>query len=100
MLRHEAAFQQELAAFVILAPLACWWGQGAVERVLLVGSLVLVLIVEALNSALEATVDRIGSERHELSGRAKDIGSSAVLLSLLLALFTWGMILLPPFFDA
>lgn len=99
LLRHEAAFQQEIVLFLVLAPLGLWWGEGAVERVLLVGSLVLVMIVEALNSAVEAAIDRIGSERHELSGRAKDIGSTAVLLALLLTLFTWALILLPRFLE-
>jgi diacylglycerol kinase (ATP) len=92
---RESAFRQELALFLVLAPLGLWLGHDYVERVLLVGSLMLVLIVELLNSAVEAVVDRLGAEPHELSGRAKDMGSAAVLLALLLVLFTWGAILLP-----
>lgn len=92
-LRHEAAFRQEAALFVILAPLGFWLGRNGVERALLVGSLVLVLIVELLNSAIEAAVNRIGNERHELSGRAKDLGSAAVFLSLLLVLAVWALVL-------
>lgn len=94
-LEYEAAFRQEVILFVILAPLGWWLGADGVERSLLVGSLVLVLIVELLNSSIEATVDRIGKQQHKLSGRAKDMGSAAVLLSLLLAVFVWSAILLP-----
>lgn len=94
-LKTEAAFRQLFVLFVIMAPLGLWLGNDAIERVLLVGCLVLVLIVELLNSAIEATVDRIGKERHELSGRAKDMGSAAGMLSQLLVVFVWGMMLLP-----
>ncbi|RCV88163.1 diacylglycerol kinase [Billgrantia montanilacus] len=90
--RHEAAFRQELALCVILLPLAWWIGEGPVEWILLLGSCLLVLIVELLNSAIESVVDRIGTEHHELSGRAKDIGSAAVMLSLLLAGLAWGLL--------
>ncbi len=76
--RHEAAFRQELLLAILLVPLGLWLGDGGVERALLVGSWILVMIVELLNSAIEATVDRFGPEHHELSGRAKDIGSAAV----------------------
>ena len=92
-LRHEAAFRQEAALFVILAPLGIWLGRSGIERALLLGSLVLVLIVELLNSAVEAAVNRVGSERHELSGRAKDLGSAAVLLALVLVPLTWALVL-------
>ena len=91
---HEAAFRQEILLAVILAPLALWLGQGAVERALLITSLILVLIVELLNTGLEAVVDRIGPERHELSGRAKDMGSAAVFLACLNVLLTWSILLL------
>jgi diacylglycerol kinase (ATP) len=91
---NEAAFRQELACCVILIPLSFWLGQTTVERVLLIGALLLVLIVELINSAIEAIVDRIGSEHHELSGRAKDIGSAAVLLSLVNSTIIWGLIIL------
>ncbi|SEL58045.1 diacylglycerol kinase [Halomonas daqiaonensis] len=90
--RNEAAFRQELGLCVVLLPLAWWIGQGPVEWILLVGSCLLVLIVELLNSAIENVVDRIGSERHELSGRAKDIGSAAVMLSMCFAGLTWGLL--------
>ena len=78
---------------VILLPLAWWLGENGVERALMIGSLLIVLIVELLNSALESAIDRIGPEHHELSGRAKDQGSAAVLLSLLLASVTWLFVL-------
>jgi diacylglycerol kinase (ATP) len=90
---HEEAFRLELMAMVVLLPLAIWLGQGAVERALLVGSLLLVLLVELINSALEAVVDRVGVEHHELSGRAKDIGSAAVFIALLNVIAVWGSIL-------
>ncbi len=91
--KNEAAFRQELALFVVLAPLGFWLGNDGVERALLVGSLVLVLIVELLNSAIEAAVNRVGSEPHELSGRAKDLGSAAVFVSLLLVVIVWALVL-------
>lgn len=91
----EEAFRQELLLALVMVPLGLWLGDTAVERVLLAGSLFLVLIVELLNSAIEANVDRVGLERHELSGRAKDIASAAVFMSLTLAALTWGLILLP-----
>ena len=94
-LRHEAAFRQELALAVVLLPLGLWLGETAVERALLAGSWLLVMIVELLNSAVEAVVDRLGSEHHALSGRAKDMGSAAVLLAIGTAILVWGLILLP-----
>ena len=81
-LKHEKAFQQELGLCLILAPLALWLGETGSEKALLLGSLTLVLIVELINSAIEAVVDRFGGEIHPLSGRAKDIGSAAVFLAL------------------
>lgn len=92
--RHEAAFRQECWLVAVLLPVALIWSPGLVETILLIGSLMLVPIVELLNSAIEAVVDRIGPEHHELSGRAKDIGSAAVLLTLLLMGLTWGLVLL------
>jgi len=92
---HEEAFRQEAVLFVIGAPLGLWLGKGGVEKSLLVGSLLLVLIVELLNTGIEIVVDRISFERHELSGRAKDVGSAAVLASLLLAGAVWALILIP-----
>ena len=80
--------------FVISTPLAIWLGQSIVEKLLLIGSIVLVMLVELLNSAVEAVVDRVGFEHHELSARAKDIGSAAVMMSLAWAATTWALILL------
>ncbi len=94
---NEAAFRQEVAASVILVPLGLWLGGDGVERALLVGSWLLVLVVELINSGIEAVVDRIGPERHELSGRAKDIGSATVLLAISIAALTWGLILVPQY---
>jgi diacylglycerol kinase (ATP) len=93
--RHEAAFRQEVLAGLIVVPLGLWLGDGGLERAWLAGSWILVMIVELLNSAVEATVDRFGPEHHELSGRAKDIGSAAVLLSIALAVLVWGLVLGP-----
>jgi len=93
--RNEAAFRQELGLAVILAPLGIWLGTTGVERALLVGALLLVLMVELLNSGIEAVVDRVGLERHELSGLAKDIGSAAVFVSLMNVLVIWGLVLWP-----
>jgi diacylglycerol kinase (ATP) len=87
--RSEAAFRQELWFSAVLVTASFWVAQNAVEWILLIAPLFLLLIVELLNSAVEATVDRIGDERHELSGRAKDMGSAAVLLCLLLIVVTW-----------
>lgn len=91
--RHESAFRQEVAVTVLLAPLAIWLGGDNVERLLLIGSWLLVIVVELLNSAIEAAIDRVGHEHHELSGRAKDLGSAAVMTSLLLAGAVWAVLL-------
>lgn len=93
--QHEAAFRQEAVASIIAIIIACWLDVDAITRVLLIGSVMLVIIVEILNSAIEAVVDRIGSEIHPLAGRAKDMGSAAVLLTILLAIFVWIMLLVP-----
>ncbi|HLS82743.1 MAG TPA: diacylglycerol kinase [Steroidobacter sp.] len=93
-LRSEAAFRQELVMAAALIPLGVWLGSTAIERALLVGAVLLVLIVELLNTGIEAIVDRIGLERHELSGFAKDVGSMAVLLSFGLLAVVWGFVLL------
>jgi diacylglycerol kinase (ATP) len=87
--KYEAAFRQEIVLSLILAPLAILLGRTGVERIILIGSCMLVLIVELLNSAVEATVDRVGHEHHELSGRAKDLGSAAVFLSLVAVATVW-----------
>ena len=91
---HHTAFRQELLLGVILAPIAIWLGEDGIRRAMLVGSLTLVLIVELLNSAVETVVDRIGTEHNELSKRAKDLGSAAVLLSLVNVPVVWGLVLL------
>ncbi len=91
---HEAAFRQELALSLVLLPLALWLGDSGIERALLAGSWLMVLVVELLNSALEAVVDRAGTEHHPLSGRAKDMGSAAVLLAIIIAVLVWVLILL------
>jgi len=93
-LQHEVAFRLEVVIFCILAPTGLWLGQSRVEQVLLVGSLLLVLLMELINSALEATIDRGGSEFHTLAGRAKDMGSAAVFVALLFVVFVWAMLLL------
>lgn len=92
--QHEEAFRQEVLLFVVTTPLAIWLGENTIERLLLIGSIILVLLAELLNSALESIVDRVGLEHHELSGRAKDIGSAAVFLALAWAAVTWVMILI------
>jgi diacylglycerol kinase (ATP) len=93
--RHEEAFRQEVFVLLVLLPAALWLGANGLERALLAGSLLQVLLVELLNSAIEASVDRVGLERHELAGRAKDIASAAVFLSILLAALVWTLVLLP-----
>ena len=97
--RHEAAFRQEVVLCIIMIPLAFLVGGSAVERALLAGTCLLVLVTELLNSAIEAIVDRIGSEHHELSGRAKDIGSAAVFISLCAVGLTWILIGYERFFS-
>ncbi|ADW19362.1 diacylglycerol kinase [Desulfobulbus propionicus DSM 2032] len=91
--RNEEAFRQELLLCLVLLPLACWLGQSNVERALLAGSLILVLIVELLNTAVEVVVNRISVDRHELSGLAKDLGSAAVSMAILFAMVVWLLVL-------
>ncbi len=93
--RHEDAFRQELLLAAVLVPLGLWLGDGGVERALLAGSVLLVLVVELLNSAIEATVDRVSLEDHRLAKRAKDIGSAAVMMSLATVAAVWLLVLLP-----
>ena len=88
---HETAFRQEALASVVLLPAAFWLGRGWVETMLLAGTVVLIMIVELLNTGIETAIDRIGPEWHDLSKRAKDMGSAAVLLSVLLCTATWLM---------
>ncbi|MBL1261041.1 MAG: diacylglycerol kinase [Thiotrichaceae bacterium] len=92
--KYETAFRQELALILILAPLALCLGDNGVERALLIGSLLLVLIVELVNSAIESVVDRFGGGHHELSGRAKDIASAAVLIALINVFVVWLLVMI------
>ncbi len=92
---YEEAFRTEVALALLLVPLGLWLGTNSVEKLMLAASVLLVLVVELLNTAIESVVDRVGAEPHELSGRAKDIGSAAVLLSLLGAGMTWVLLLWP-----
>ncbi len=92
--RHEEAFRQELLLCLVLIPAALWLTDVGVERALLIGSLFLILIVELLNSGIEAAIDRFGEELHKLSARAKDMGSAAVLLSFINAGAIWLLVLL------
>lgn len=92
--RHEDAFRQEIWLTLVAIPLALWLGDSALEHALMIGSILLVLIVELLNSAIEATVDRVSLELHQLAKRAKDIGSAAVLIALINAAVVWGLLLL------
>lgn len=95
---NEAAFRQEVIVTLVAIILSFFIDVSGLERILLVGSVVLVVILELVNSAIEAVVDRIGSEYHELSGRAKDMGSAAVLIAIILGLFIWVTILWGHFF--
>lgn len=92
---HESSFRLEVYMLAVLAPLAWWLAQGPVERVLLIGSCLLVISAELLNSAIEAVIERYGAEFHELAGRAKDMGSAAVFVLMLNVLLTWAVILGP-----
>jgi diacylglycerol kinase (ATP) len=92
--KGEAAFRQELMIGLVVIPLGLYLGQNGMERALLVAPMLLVLVVELVNSAIEATVDRVGLELHELSGLAKDLGSAAVLTSFVLLGLTWLLVLL------
>jgi diacylglycerol kinase (ATP) len=94
---HESSFRLEVYLFVVLAPIGWWLGATPVERVLLIGSMLLVLSVELLNSAIEAVIERYGAEFHELAGRAKDMGSAAVFVLMMNVLLVWGAILVPRF---
>src|SRR5258706_11944810 len=91
--RHEDAFRQELLGAAVFVPLGLWLGASGVERALPVGAVLLVLIVELLNSGIEATVDRISFEDHHLAKRAKDVGSAAVMLSITVAVIVWLLVL-------
>jgi len=92
--KHEDAFRQEVLLATILIPLALWLPVTSIGKALMIASVLLVIIVELVNSAIEATVDRISLENHDLAKRAKDIGSSAVLVSLINVIVVWAMVLL------
>jgi diacylglycerol kinase (ATP) len=96
---HESSFRLEVYLLVIAAPLALWLGGNGVERALLLGSCLLVLAMELLNSAVEAVIERYGAEHHELAGRAKDMGSAAVFVTMMNVLLVWGLILVPRLMD-
>ena len=93
--RHEASFRLEAYCLLVLFPMGLWLGDGSIERVMLCGCLLLVLAMELLNSAVEAVVDKVSPEFHELAGRAKDMGSAAVLVLMLNVVLTWALILSP-----
>jgi diacylglycerol kinase (ATP) len=93
--KHEAAFREEVLLLLVAVPLALYFGQDGLARALLIGSILLVLIVEILNSGLEAIVDKASPEKHELAKRAKDMGSAAVLLALINAAVVWACVLWP-----
>ncbi len=93
--KNEAAFREELFLGILLVPVAIIFAQTSIELALLVGSLFLVLIVELLNSGIEAVVDRISDEHHELSGRAKDLGAAAVMTALINVIVIWSIIFVP-----
>ncbi len=90
---NEQAFRQEVYLAIILIPLAIYLGDNGIERALLISVVLIILIVELVNSGIEAIADRVSTDHHELSGRAKDVGSAAVLLSLINAAVVWGLVL-------
>lgn len=98
--QEESAFRQELTLFVVLAPLACFLPVSHLEKALLIASLIMVLVVELLNSSVEAAIDRISFDHHDLSKRAKDFGSAAVMLALLIAVLMWAAVCLPIVFKS
>jgi diacylglycerol kinase (ATP) len=93
-MRHETAFREEVVLAVFLIPAGLWLGGTAAEKALLAGSVILVLVAELLNSAVEAAVDRVSLEDHRLAKRAKDMGSAAVMLSMFVTVLTWGLVIL------
>lgn len=97
--RYESAFRQEIVLAIVLVPIACFIPVAPAHRVLLIASVLLVLVVELLNSSIEAAVDRIGFDTHRLSKRAKDLGSAAVLLALCVLVVTWGLLAVPVVMD-
>ncbi len=96
---HESSFRLEVVLFLVVGPLGWWLGEDGVERALLIGSCLLVMGVELLNSSIEAVIERYGAEHHELAGRAKDMGSAAVFVMMMNVLLVWVMILGPRFLQ-
>ena len=92
---HESSFRLEVYLLAVMGPLAFWLGRDGIERALLLGSCLLVLAMELVNSAIEAVIERYGAEQHELAGRAKDMGSAAVFVTMLNVLLVWGLVLAP-----
>lgn len=92
--KEEPAFQYEVHAAIVLVPLAIWLAESFAGAAAMIGAVLFVMLVELINSALEAVVDRIGPERHELSGRAKDLGSAAVFLAICIAILVWAAVLI------
>ena len=90
--KHESAFRQEVVLLLAMTPAALWLGRSIVEKALLIAVCLLVIVVELINSAIEAAIDRLGNERHELSGRAKDMGSAAVSVALLIVVVVWAAV--------
>ena len=95
---HESSFRLEVWLLLLAVPLALWLGDSGLERALMIGSCLLVLAAELLNSAIEAVIERYGPEHHELAGRAKDMGSAAVFVLMMNVLVCWGLILVPRIF--
>jgi diacylglycerol kinase (ATP) len=93
--QHEAAFREEVLLALVAVPLGLWLGKTGLEKAILAASVLMVLVVELLNSAVEAVVDRVSAERHDLSKRAKDLGSAAVLISLAATGLIWALVLWP-----
>jgi diacylglycerol kinase (ATP) len=97
--QNEEAFRQECVAALVMLPAAIWLGQTVEQQALLILSFLLVPLTELMNSAVEAIVDRVGTEHHELSGRAKDVASAAVMLSMMMVCVVWGLIIADQFFH-
>ena len=95
---HESSFRLEVWLLVVAVPLALWLGDSGLERAVMIGSCLLVLAAELLNSAIEAVIERYGPEHHELAGRAKDMGSAAVFVLMMNVVLCWGLILSPRIF--
>ena len=98
--RYESAFRQEITVTLLLVPVALWLGRTPIERMMLIACCFFVVVVELLNSAVETAIDRVGDEQHELSGRAKDLGSAAVFVSVVIPVAVWGTVAWQRFMPA